>query len=210
MTEFTRRPLQLLDRVYRFVGGTKGVNRLGLNRDITLVHDVSREAERSGIPPWFGYLEWKDSCSTAATLEKNITRDADILPLLHGVDSELDYELYILRVCSHVVAADIGDVDFHSFSWHTLTTDPDFVIEVPGSTVNRMDLIYSCAGSDFGMFANSAGADYYGCSYMPVRPIRTMPEAMLQFQADHNASANAWFAFDLWAGPLGSTPPGLP
>lgn len=48
MAEFLKKPLGLLDRIYGFVGGLRGTNRVDLASEITLVHDVSRGAERIG------------------------------------------------------------------------------------------------------------------------------------------------------------------
>ncbi len=42
---FRNAPLRLLDRIYGFVGGLRGVRSVDLSSPIVLVHDVSREAE---------------------------------------------------------------------------------------------------------------------------------------------------------------------
>lgn len=45
MGDFTRKPLGVLDNLYRFVGGQTGPNRFAEDMDIQPVHDLSREAE---------------------------------------------------------------------------------------------------------------------------------------------------------------------
>jgi hypothetical protein len=54
VTEFRKKPLGLLDTIYGFVGGLRGVSRLALAQPITVVHDVSREAELGGFDGFFG------------------------------------------------------------------------------------------------------------------------------------------------------------
>lgn len=47
MAKFAQRPLALLERVYRFVGGQRGSSAVDLASPIVRVHDVSRMAELS-------------------------------------------------------------------------------------------------------------------------------------------------------------------
>ena len=49
MGHFTKAPLRLLDRLYRFVGGLRGRSEMDLQSPIVRVHDVSREAELGTI-----------------------------------------------------------------------------------------------------------------------------------------------------------------
>jgi len=45
VTDFRARSLSVLDRVYEFIGGTRGVSQFELGGSIQPVHDLSREAE---------------------------------------------------------------------------------------------------------------------------------------------------------------------
>jgi len=61
VTEFRSRALQVLDRLYDFVGQTRGLNEFDLAGSVQPVHDFSRESElgsrgQLGIDPGFGYL----------------------------------------------------------------------------------------------------------------------------------------------------------
>lgn len=57
MTEFTGKPLGVLDNIYRFVGGLRGLSRFALRGAIQPVHDVSRQSELgSGLSQALGYF----------------------------------------------------------------------------------------------------------------------------------------------------------
>lgn len=53
---FNARPWGVLDRIYRFVGGISPTRAISVEQPVTLVHDLSREAERgSGYGEWEGF-----------------------------------------------------------------------------------------------------------------------------------------------------------
>lgn len=49
MAQFTAKPLGLLERVYRFVGGQRGLSEFDLSTQIQPVHDVAPSAERLAV-----------------------------------------------------------------------------------------------------------------------------------------------------------------
>ena len=48
-TEFLRRPLGVVDRIFNFVGGLKGPKFYDLSSPVVFTHDLSRESEFSGL-----------------------------------------------------------------------------------------------------------------------------------------------------------------
>lgn len=204
MTEFTRRPLAILDNIYRFVGGLKGVNRLNLTQDIQLVHDVARQGEKGGLGGYFGRIRWTDEISINGTDEKVITRPADVAPLL-TVDNE-QYELWITDVSGYVSTADLADM-----------TEATFLIGCQGGSqfqnrigtnqITNMPYAHFLA-ADFVQSCNSAGTVYQAVAYHPPQPIRVPPAWHLGVVITTTASANFHFDVELWAGPFGASPPG--
>lgn len=207
MGEFTRRPLAILDGIYRFVGGLRGVNRVDLTSDLTLVHDVSRQAEKAGIGGYFGNVFWEGTVSGNGTIEEMITRPSDIQPALN-LDSEY-YELWVMRFAARTTTADEGD--FTSFSVYqgrdgTSAGGAPRLATLVGSAQVWSDVLEEFTG--FSGASNSAGTTQpsVGSTF---RPVRTTPGGFLGVQIVTTAAAVLYFKVDLWAGPLGSSPPGV-
>jgi len=204
MAGFTAKPLKLLDGIYRFVGGLGGVNRVDLASDITLVHDVSRQAERAGVGGHFGRINWQETFSPNGTLEEIIKRVNDIGPIL-GLEED-QYELYVLQVECNMSTADMADITSVSFvagceSLKTRygnrigTSQPMYHVfywsDTPLSSTNSS-----------GTAKGSIGSNFYPPVWVP-------PEGFLAIQGVTTAATTLDFSFLLWAGPRGSTPPGM-
>lgn len=213
MADFTGRPLTLLDRIYRFTGGLRGVRAVDLVSDITLVHDVSRQAERTGFGPFFGRVNWSRDLvnSGAATSERLILRTS-IGPLL-GYEDER-YELYLLHAHAQCTLADIADIDHISF---VMGKDANSVgggkeqefLELGIPQDQAAPVAYWPAAVPS---ATSVGAAWGGVSTAEKwhRPIQTEAGGFICWQLKSSAAATIGFTTEMWAGPLGSTPPGLP
>lgn len=57
MTDFQKKPLGILDRIYGLIGGLRGVSQLELKLPIQLVHDVSEQAERASGRYWLALTQ---------------------------------------------------------------------------------------------------------------------------------------------------------
>lgn len=65
MTTFRRKPLDILERMYRFTSAVKAPPTVQLEQGITLVHDVSREVERTQMTLRGGYFYWQNDVTHA-------------------------------------------------------------------------------------------------------------------------------------------------
>lgn len=86
VAKFTNRALGLLDRLYNVVGDTSSTDRIDL-APITLVHDLSRMAERaSGIGPADGFFSFNIANTHNATgnLFASIAVDSGLISALGG------------------------------------------------------------------------------------------------------------------------------
>lgn len=115
MTEFNAKPLGILDRLYRFVGGLTGVNKVALRSPIQLVHDVSREAE---IARGFYFMQSAEITvvSAPATIGRSsLNLDTEIFGNV-GPETRLaelgipkiEAAAWLLGISGEVPSADIG------------------------------------------------------------------------------------------------------
>jgi len=213
MTQFLRRPLTLLDRVYNFVGGMKGVGSVDLNSDITLVHDVSREAERDGYGSFMGRCFWSGQVvSTIAGKKEEIVFRTSFQEALGFTDER--YELWLIHAqaqCSEADRADITSV--------SLVAGRDTISAPPGTIRNYLELgtpqaVATPVGywTELVLSCEGGGVNRGGCSTADkwALPIRTVAGGFLAWQVECTAANTVSFQTEMWAGRLGTTPPGLP
>lgn len=204
MAEFIRKPLQLLDNIYRFVGGLKGTPFVNLNSDIQLVHDVSRQAEKAGLGGYYGFAQWQDDLNVNGNLEEELLRTTEVLPLLDQADSEADYELWILGGSVWVSNTDLADFTDVAFYFGT-TTSTKYARQfgTAGSQYHLLhfsDALYE--------MANTGGTEIHGTAFVPPQPVRTLPNGFLAHHGSSTAACLMHFTWDLWIGPAGASPPG--
>lgn len=75
MAKFSASPLKALDRIYRFVGGLRGLSEFELDGPIQPVHDIAREAELDSPIGLQGYFSITESQSHAGAGVLNDTYD---------------------------------------------------------------------------------------------------------------------------------------
>lgn len=76
MASFNRSPLRVVDRIYGFIGGLRGLVDFALGSSIQPVHDVSRESELgSGLGSELGYFTTQNRDSHVAAGEIRTTAD---------------------------------------------------------------------------------------------------------------------------------------
>lgn len=212
MVEFTRKPLKLLDGIYRFVGGLSGVSRVDLASDITLVHDVSRQAERSGYGSFYGRVFWSEEvvCPGAASTEKIIYRRT-ISPLLGYPDER--YELWLMNAHAECQQSDIGDV-----TSVTMIMGKDSVSAPAGTPQGHQEIAVTQSHAEPVAYwdamrssSNASGGVRGGVSSIQQwpRPRQSEWGCFFGWQLVSSAAATIHFTTEFWAGPLGSTPPGL-
>ena len=203
MAEFTRKPLQILDGIYKFVGGLRGTRYLDLGSDISLVHDVSRQSEKSGLGGYYGWAQWQTSFSVNGNLEDELFRDTTVRPAL-GLDSESDYEMWILGGSLWVSSGDLGDFDDCSFYHGTIVSRK--YLQQFGTADTQVHLLH---GEDtLTEMANTGGTEIYGTAFTPAQPVRTIPNGYIAVHASSSAACLIHATYDLWIGPAGSSPPG--
>ncbi len=208
MSGFTQRPLQLLDGIYRFVGGLVGVNRVDLASDITLVHDVGRQAEKSGAGGYFGRFQWRETDTVnGGPTETEITRVANILPLL-PYDLESQYELWLLRASATTSIADWTDLTRVNLYHGVEAASNRYVTQINPGSQATYDLIVSWVQADFQSIANIAGTAKAGAGWGGA-PVRIFPNGYVGVSITTTASAVVDWTMDFWVGPMGATPPGL-
>jgi hypothetical protein len=214
VAEFTRRPLQILDGIYRFVGGLRGVNTVDLSSDITLVHDVSRLAERNGYGDNQGYLRWDGSIDVnGGPLEAILIRDTDVRPVLK-YDNEL-YELWIMRASAYQ-AMSLPSADLLTlFVGRDANSEPGGCPEgaiVLGTGGDESAPVCSWALADQVYTSDSSGNTRGAYSTDPTlfKPVRVPIGGFVGWSWKTIGATEVFFTTWMWAGPLGSTPPGLP
>jgi len=200
MAEFTRRPLGLLDGIYRFVGGLKGVNRLNLSEDITVVHDVSRQAEKSGMGGYFGQAMWQDSGAINGLSYPQLTRYGDFESAL-GIDNEA-YEVYVTGMSAYVASADKANLT--QIGWVLFNNLVPLNLLHMGTAQQIVDPLAWFTTAEIPTLCG-----YGTCSYHPPQPIRLAPNSRLMMHIETGALITVHWTWTLWIGAAGSSPPGL-
>lgn len=103
MAKFSARPLGTLERIYRFVGGLRGVDDVELAGAIQLVHDVSDQAAmlRSlDLFPGAPWVMWQDVHvhAGAGTIYSEFTPGASLPAILPVGALEQDYTLLLTTI----------------------------------------------------------------------------------------------------------------
>lgn len=90
MGKFKRRPLGVVDRIYGFTGASSQVAQVALEVPITMVHDVSREAEYgSGIGQNNGFFWWQNDLTHAGAGVLRTFQDPMNAAIYGGISSDV-------------------------------------------------------------------------------------------------------------------------
>jgi len=140
--QFRRRPLSLLDRIYGFISGKTATSGVTLEAPITLVHDVSRQAERSGPGEYGGIVVVQYNATFGGTDEDsasgNIFDDFNI-------DNRDDWWAWFLAGYGFIDENDVADV-----------TQISLTHEVPAAGTNLWGITVA---ADWPVFRHIGGTD---------------------------------------------------
>jgi len=203
MAEFTQRPFGVLDGIYRFQGGLRGVNRLDLRSDITMVHDVSRQAEKAGIGGFYGNILYQNEVTINGQGADLLDRVTEIQPFI-GKDDE-DYELYALKFSCYVGTGDLNDIAELTVGISNEGTLERAILLGAGQKfyIPLANWIKTDAAT---MYQSPGFASTF--AWVPDQPVRIPPASAAQFYYETIASAVLHWSWELWAGAAGSSPPG--
>ena len=194
MSLFTKRPLQFLDRVYKFVGGLGTTLQVDLDSPIVLVHDVGISAEKRGPGVALGW--WQRSITLVHPAADTQTGSFDPYALLasdFGVDPE---ELWVwVYDWAGFRTAGGGAMTFGT----VFVTYPTIVVAFPDPTAMPLVLWN-------GIDSGSAQAVQVRDTQRTTVPSFIPPGSTLNFTALSAAAATYKAQFLMWAGPRGVQP----
>lgn len=219
MSKYSARPLQILESIYRFVGGQRSSSSVDLASPVTLVHDVGRQAERAT-----GFFA---------------IRETDQLALLGTTDRTTLTRASIFTGASVALAGKLRDLglDSRAAVWLmqlTATLDPTSVNITQaaagltqGGTLalnTESQLVYLAnqgfgsqliAAQDFNLcYRDGAGVDHAPQDVPQLKLPQLLADAagtalvILTTASGGGACQIRWSEL-LWIGPTGATPPGL-
>lgn len=210
MAEFQSRSLSLLDRIYDFVGGTRGLSRFSLEGDIQPVHDLSREAELGArnlsIALGGGYL----------ALGMTLTHA--------GADTQFGVMDPYAALASIPNFSDFDPVGQRKdrlwlvsmFATQTVDTAVSAGVEMEYLPTERNRLL--ARWNDSATSLRSGGANrplvtatgnLGGVNPPVVFPIQVPTLTLFNFRNVSGAAVTVRFHLIWWAGPLGAPPPGM-
>lgn len=197
-TPFTKRVLTILDGIYDFVGGQTGPPAIDLASPITVVHDVSREAERaSGEGSASGYISLRVILTHAAA----DTQRGEILIPADFSATNFDVVLHDLWLIATFVRNSDTD-DFASGAagilWPAIPPDMPF---------GRVEFVQSWGTVEYAIVVGGA------IQIEPLIALGYQPRLIsgadsLSFLAISNGASSSTMTGLFWFGSIGSTPPG--
>lgn len=211
MTQFRSRSLSVLDRLYNFIGGTRGLNRFDLAGAIQPVHDFSREAELGsrGTEANSGYLSIGDTLTNASMGATTIfsSRDVyasfDLVGALNDFSSRL-HRLWLIDIFGTVT------VDGDQGNWSSSGAGIKYQDPVRVRLLKNWndDLGPLASLEDRPMVADETRSPvpFTRPIYLPFIP--TLP-TLLQSTSVSTDDCEVRIHWLFWAGPIGTTPPGM-
>lgn len=209
MGQFRRKPLGVLDRIYGFLSGKTTISQVSLEAPATLVHDLSRQAERgAGYGQHGGYVIFNggNTHAGAGTLRSQYDPYYYCLlgidPVYAPVESEVDIWLAHLSVT-------FGDTDGNAVGI-AMSVPVNGVLPCGaestlglfyGTTPQIKFSNYSATGGVYGM----ADTEFYSGLDLPIY----LPHSCritLQSVATNTWNVQMWV--HCWVMPRGATPPG--
>lgn len=209
MGKFQSRSLEVLDRLYDFVGGTRRMDTFDLAGSVQPVHDMSREAELGsrGVRQG-GFIYIGDTLTNATMGVTTIFTSRDIYASLDSVGVLQDFSSRLHRLWLMDVFGSVDDTGVTNF------TEAGAAIKYQDPAVRLQFLRHwdgvtasVASGEDHPMVQIEASLPFQRTRplYLPFGGTPTL----LQANAISSDDCTARVHWLLWAGPIGTTPPGM-
>jgi len=217
MGQFRNKPLGVLDRIYGFLSGKTQVSNAQLETPLTLVHDVSREAELGGgIGQNGGFLMGQVYVAVPGLNVYRGTADPYgglSNPTFLGPHNSADYDIWWMgHAGMWVPSAGSGDIvgaglafAFIVNSMPFIETNPTYVPIFRAATDQATVTDIAGTGS---IYASMPDTD----RRLPTVPLYLPPGTLVTYHLSTGAaiaSPGSVFWWLLWAGKKGTTPPGM-
>jgi len=214
MTSFTKKPLGMLDNIYKFVGGVRGVSSIDLGSDIQLVHDVSRQAEREGFSPsrWL----WTNRVVAGGAGDHIVTQAYSELWVYLQQYQLGDFDAYITRLGAWLASIDKADLTSGSVIMYSQASTFNYVSRFgqPSLVTLIPDLLEEWDGVTE---VQVTGPTEYAVASQGAAGLRRLetpvlwkPSSSLSYLFTTGAACTVYAWADVWVGSKGCTPPGLP
>lgn len=197
MTSFTARPLGVLDRIYRFVGGLRGNSDLDLLSPIQLVHDVARQSELGSGDLWV--LSATQVHVGAGSITSTVDPWAPVAPV-NGYLAADDEDIWVYR-CDGVLRAGAG-VNIGGAIVQVIHTS-----QIRGNDVSTVPRTLVWVGSS-GSTQNGNTTTQTVSPDGP--PVRMRKGDVLWLTSTETGGVGITYEMNVmvWKGPRGTTPPG--
>jgi len=211
MAEFRARVLGVLDRIYKFTAAKAYTNKMDLSSPIQLVHDVSREAEVSGLGNEIGHVVIPVDITHAGSGSE--TGLIDLYGTLRGgwyEDlNEEQIQIWLLRIGASLSGTAYTELNI-GFA-------PD---NLPITTTSGHTLFPLWRAQAVEIFTNYGGAAQRALVVDPTDTLiapdsGNLPlliphqECRLTYRGTSTGAINVYLRFYCWVGPRGTTPPGM-
>lgn len=212
MGEFRNKPLGVLDRIYGFLSGKTQSSQVTLETPVTVVHDVSREAELGSAFGFFNGLQGVNAVNThvgAGTIRSAwdpyyyclLGLDPTIQPTRDQVDIWLLDVSLLVDTPANLTRASVG----YGYPANTF----------PPATGETLWPLLTGAGAGAIDFSNVAAS---GTSYLlsqqshyffeQHRPLFIAPGGVVTLYSLSTGALNVLGSLLFWVGRKGTTPPG--
>lgn len=211
MAKFQRKPLGVLDGIFNFVGGLKGVDRIDLGSDVSTVLDLGRMAEKSGYGgPAFGRIRWTDVITLGGASTGRVRcLHSDLATALNLATQDFDW--WLLNLGGWCSTADRADLSTVSAAVSGPSTARDAVMV--GTPQETLQIIGSWSSAE--LASRSSGSTDYGAlvasgPFSPGLPWRMPRDGALTWNLVSTAAMTLNVMGNFWVGAVGATPPGVP
>jgi len=209
LTDFKNNPLGLLNRIYRFDGGLQGLSRMDLAGQIQPVHDLSREAELGsrGVNKG-GFIQIGETLTNDTAAGATIFASRDIYASLDSVGVLEDFSSRFHRLwlmdAYGVIVADANEGNWTETRAGIKFQDPAVRVQLWRHW--NLDINPLASGEDRPMIQNESQLPAIRPpTYLPFSTSATLLQAAALSSNDCICRVN----WQLWAGPIGTTPPGM-
>lgn len=214
MTDFNARPLGVLERIYRFVGGLPdNIRSVELGLPIQRVHDVSREVELgSGFDRAEGwYLLRQRIVHSGATTERVTLNLYDFISPFEPFRAD-QYTAWVMDVSFYHLLP--GTISFISVALTLPDTYPGATAGPFAANPSNTRLIFfgnktvqisndAAVGDSIAVIPDNTNPQHI------LFPIHTTSGSILLFRETSTEAMEGYTTILLWVGALGVTPPGM-
>lgn len=211
MAQIGNSVLRVLNRLYSFVGGVQGVQNMDLLSPVTVVHDVSREAELgSDLTPFLGFHVLTQQLNHAGADTQRAATDPFTQVATYGAIPDHDISLWLLDCTIYPSTNAIGVVYcalFQSLQYPGVGAAgyyPSKVIRVADDQAGVAN--FAGGGTAYqGITANTA---FHAVDQIR-DPILIHPGSRFTTASTSTGAMALIVHWFLWAGRRGTTPPGM-